>query len=99
LYNLVSLDFTGNRNSLTRVAKVVLSLENTEREKIEEERRLLTERGEERSTGRGRRRAVDVGEGDRRWEGGSPEREQTQRTESSEEEKSLWLGLGLEAIF
>jgi hypothetical protein len=48
------------------VAKVVLSLENTEREKIEEERRLLTERGEESSTGRGRRGAVDAGEGDHR---------------------------------
>jgi hypothetical protein len=49
------------------VEKGVLSLENTEREKKEEERRLLTERGEERSTGRGRRRAVDAGERVDRW--------------------------------
>jgi hypothetical protein len=27
------------------------------------------------------------------------EREESQSTESSEEEKSLWLGLGLEAFF
>jgi hypothetical protein len=50
----------------SRGGKGVLSLENREREKTEEERSLLTERGEERSTGRGRRRAVDIGEGDRR---------------------------------
>jgi hypothetical protein len=37
---------------------------------------------------------VDAGE---RWIAG--EREQPQRTESTEGEKSLWLGLGLEAVF
>jgi hypothetical protein len=37
---------------------------------------------------------MDAGEG---WIAG--EREQSQRTESTEGEVSLWLGLGLEAIF
>jgi hypothetical protein len=73
----------------------VHSLENREREKTEEERRLLTEEHWSRSPE----------SSGRRW-GRSPvrgwiarEREETQRTESSEEEKRLWLGLGLEAVF
>jgi hypothetical protein len=37
---------------------------------------------------------VDAGEG---WIAGK--REQSQRTESTEGEESLWLGLGLEAVF
>jgi hypothetical protein len=46
------------------------------RGKREEKTRLLTERGQEGSTGRGRRstaRAVDAGEGGRRREGGIAE--------------------------
>jgi hypothetical protein len=86
-----------NSQDLNLSTKGGNGLTELNRGRREEKTRLLTERGQESSTGRGRRStagAVDADEG-----GITGEREESQSTESSEEEKSLWLGLGLEAFF
>jgi hypothetical protein len=86
IHNNLNLDHRGG-------GRVHWSIENKEKG---EGARATHLRGEGVSTGE------SSPEGSRRWEG-SPERGEIageqRETESREEQKSLWLGFGLEAIF
>jgi hypothetical protein len=74
----------------------VHSQENRERERRQSKRGGCSPRGEEHWRGRQR---IAAGEGRSPVRGGSPERGSSCRELRAQREKSLWLGLGLEAVF
>jgi hypothetical protein len=85
-----------NSQDLNLSTKGGNGLTELNRGKREEKTRLLTERGQESSTGRGRRRAVDAGEG---WSLAGLRSPETEREAGQRgEEMSLGSGSGREGF-